>query len=344
MIKSLQGLRALGMLGIFLFHSGLLLKGTFPVTFFFILSGFVLYYSYSNKINNITIKDNIHWIMNRMQKLYQIHIITFAMSIVIRWEWILKFDMVDIFTKALLNISLLQSLSSKQTFPFNGLSWFLSTTFVLHIVAIPLILLIKNIKKIKPRYLILVILIFQYILIFINKNQSLELNLYTSPFFRVFDFTIGMLVAKKFIGDKNKGNCINYNLYEVSVISIFFIMYLISLFSSYNIEYGLSYYSPVFILGIYIMAFEKGCISKLLSSNILQKIAVFSFEFYMVHELILIVFRRVFVNIQYHWLIKNMIIATQSFIISITLAIILNRYVTKKGKLHFRKSIIKEGV
>lgn len=37
MIKSLQGLNILGMLGIFLLHSGLLIKGTFIVTFFFIL-------------------------------------------------------------------------------------------------------------------------------------------------------------------------------------------------------------------------------------------------------------------------------------------------------------------
>ncbi|MDZ4992184.1 hypothetical protein GNF80_04245 [Clostridium perfringens] len=56
MIESLQGLRSLAMLGIFLFHSGLLLRGTFPVTFFFILSGFVLYYNYSNKINSVSIK------------------------------------------------------------------------------------------------------------------------------------------------------------------------------------------------------------------------------------------------------------------------------------------------
>ena len=34
MIKSLQGLRVLAMVGIFLFYCGLLLKGAFPVTFF----------------------------------------------------------------------------------------------------------------------------------------------------------------------------------------------------------------------------------------------------------------------------------------------------------------------
>lgn len=37
MIKSLQGLRVLAMVGIFLFYCGLLLKGAFPVTFFYII-------------------------------------------------------------------------------------------------------------------------------------------------------------------------------------------------------------------------------------------------------------------------------------------------------------------
>ena len=101
MIKSLQGLRALGMLGIFLFHSGLLLKGTFPVTFFFMLSGFVLYYSYSNRIETMNFNERINWIIKRMKKLYPVHLITFIMSIAIRWEWILKFEITEIISKAL---------------------------------------------------------------------------------------------------------------------------------------------------------------------------------------------------------------------------------------------------
>lgn len=329
MIKSLQGLRALGMIGIFLFHSGLLLKGTFPVTFFFILSGFVIYYSCSFKIVKFDIKDNIRWIGNRMKKLYPIHLITFIMSVIIRFNWILKFSIGTIVIKALLNLSLLQSLDKNQTFPFNGLSWFLSTTFILYVMAIPLILQIKKLNKIKPEYLILIILIIQNIVIFINNKQNYQLNLYTSPFFRVLDFSIGMLIAKSFIVHRNNkfDNKIFNNL-EVGIVIAFFVMYVVSLFND-NIEYGLSFYSPVFIVGIYVFAFEKGNISKWLSQDIFQKIASFSFEFYMVHELILIVFRNIFVNFNIHWIIKCIVIAIPSFIISIILAILLNKYVTK---------------
>lgn len=272
-----------------------------------------------------------------MKKLYPIHFITFIMSILIRFNWILKFSLGSIIIKAILNLSLLQSLDKNQTFPFNGLSWFLSTTFILYIMAIPLIKNIKRFNKIKEEYIILTILVIQNLIIFINTSKNMGLNLYTSPFFRVFDFSIGMLTAKKFI--INKDNEYDFNKlkkYEIGIIIMFFLMYIISFFND-NIEYGLSYYSPVFVLGIYIFAFEKGSISKLLSLSIFQKIASFSFEFYMVHELILIIFRNVFINYNPHWIIKNITIAIPSFIISIILAIILNEYVTKNNFIQSRR-------
>ena len=58
MIYTLQGLRALAMLGIFLFHSGLLLNGTFPVTFFLFYQD--LYYITLNLILLII------WILSRV--------------------------------------------------------------------------------------------------------------------------------------------------------------------------------------------------------------------------------------------------------------------------------------
>lgn len=92
MIKSLQGLRALAMFAIFFFHAGFIPNGIFPVTFFFILSEFVIYYNYSNKIKDITIKESVLLGIRKFKKMYPIHIITFIMSIFIRFSWISKFS------------------------------------------------------------------------------------------------------------------------------------------------------------------------------------------------------------------------------------------------------------
>ena len=77
-----------------------------------------------------------------------------------------------------------------------------------------------------------------------------------------------------------------------------------------------SYYSLLFIIALYIFSYENGCISKLLKCRVLQNLAKISFEFYMVHELILILFRKVFSNFNYNWLIKkynNMYTFTNNF-------------------------------
>lgn len=66
MIRSSQGLRALAMLVIFFFYAGFIPNGIFPVTVFFILSGFVLYYNYNDKLRDINIKESVLWRMNKI--------------------------------------------------------------------------------------------------------------------------------------------------------------------------------------------------------------------------------------------------------------------------------------
>ncbi|MDZ4992185.1 hypothetical protein GNF80_04250 [Clostridium perfringens] len=137
-----------------------------------------------------------------------------------------------------------------------------------------------------------------------------------------------MLVAKLFLENKERESRIrNYSIVEFSILSALIIVYIMSFIVSEEVPSGI-YYSPIFIIGIYIFSQGKGWIShKILKNNVLIKMACFSFEFYMVHELILIIFRKIFINIQYHWLKKNIIISIPAFIISILIAKFLNQYI-----------------
>lgn len=49
-LPALDGIQVLATAGIFLFHAGLLWHGTFPVTLFFMLSGFMMYYTKADTI------------------------------------------------------------------------------------------------------------------------------------------------------------------------------------------------------------------------------------------------------------------------------------------------------
>lgn len=68
MIKSLQGLRVIAMVGIFLFHAGFIPNGIFPVTFFFILSGFVIYYKHNEQTDKRKISNGISYGIKKIKK------------------------------------------------------------------------------------------------------------------------------------------------------------------------------------------------------------------------------------------------------------------------------------
>lgn len=333
MIYTLQGLRALAMLGIFLFHSGILLNGTFPVTFFFILSGFVTYYSKYINVDEMNIKECINWIINKMKPLYIVHILTFLLSIIIRWDWVSKLSPLQLIKRVILSLLLIQSFFKNDTFIFNGLSWFLSVIFILYILAIPCIKIVKNISKNKLTNMVVLILIIQYILNSINIIGITELNIYSLPIYRLLDFVLGMIVAKIFL--EKKYIIKRHNLCETMILIIFIGMYILS----FSIKTGCSYYSLLFIIALYVFSQGKGWISKILEIYILQKIASISFEFYMIHELILIVFRKVFYYLNYYWLINNIIISIPAFIISMVLAVFINKYITIGIKTSTKKSI-----
>lgn len=110
MIYPLQGLRALAMIVIFLFHASLFPNGIFPVTFFFILSGFVLYLNYNSKINSSSLLESFKWGINKIKKMYPIHIIAFIVSIQIKWDWIVKQPLGELILKVIINITLMQGI------------------------------------------------------------------------------------------------------------------------------------------------------------------------------------------------------------------------------------------
>lgn len=129
----------------------------------------------------------------RIKKLYFIHIITFVASILIKYDWIVKFDFTEICFKGILNLMLIQSLFPDHAMSFNGATWFLSTIFICYIFALPLIVICNNLKKLKTQSLIILVWTMQVILFFIISNIDFMVDykgwfFYISPCFRISDF------------------------------------------------------------------------------------------------------------------------------------------------------------
>lgn len=275
--------------------------------------------------------------------MYGVHFITFIMSIFIRWNWITKFSFNEVILMMVLDLMLIQSIFPKYSLIFNASSWYLSTIMFCYIFSNILIKILDMIRKYNMKVILIIIWSFQCFVAgqvtFITKYY--EWFLYISPFFRIIDFFLGMIVARMVLDRKAIKK--RTTILEIGLIPIFLISYISSFYLPIQFTRGICY-SPVFILVIYVISYEKGILSKFISNDIFMKLASISFEFYMVHELILISIRNFFsnfINIEWHWIIKDGIVAIPSFILSIIIAIILNKYVSNKYYLKRQRNLIK---
>lgn len=304
----------LATVGIFLFHSGFLLQGTFPVTLFFMLSGFMMYYTKRDTIKPLT----------GIKKMYPLHIITFIIAIFV--GNVAKNYSLDFAIKsAILHLFLLQAWFPKYTLTYNNLSWYLSVTFFLYMISYPLVKIIR--KAPKPK-LILAFALSVTIAINCIDRYILGAVLYMNPLYRILDFLTGMLIAKIFMEQENSV-AFNGNLTEIILVVWFVIQYGISLMITGTVEPG--YFSILFALAIYVFATGKGFVSKILSKPIFDKMAAYTFDFYMIHELALRIFRKVFSDVEIFYPIKLVLISAPSLLVSI-LFIVIYRMVLKKLK------------
>ena len=242
----------------------------------------------------------------------------------------------ELILKVIINITLMQGIVviPDYSLTFNGASWYLSTLFICYLFVPFFIIKIRNINR--NNLLIIGICFFQFIICSILPEISKYYMdiLYISPFIRIMDVIMGMVLAKIYL-ERDTEKEINYNLWQSICIPLLGIAYMLSFILPGHFTRGLIY-SPVFILGIYFVSFEKGFISNLLCNNILQKLATISFEFYMIHELIIKLYYKLFKNIFSDlgggWLIENSIVAVVSFITAIIISSILNEYISKTYK------------
>ncbi len=149
LIKPLQGLRALAFLGVFLNHSvgGMACTGAAGVSVFFVLSGFLMTYSYwdSAKLNGkLSLIEGIAFAWRKIRKLYPLHICMTAFAVA--YSLVLGIDrsIPHFLTEIGINVLLLQAWipASEYYFSLNAVSWYLSAALFTYMVfpfALPLI-------------------------------------------------------------------------------------------------------------------------------------------------------------------------------------------------------------
>lgn len=334
MIKSLQGLRVISMLIIFIWHCGYSnFKAGIPVTFFFILSGFLSYITYKNKKEESIVIASIDYCKIKLKRIYPIHLITFLISVPLRIKIILNNFGKEIIVM-ITHLLLIQSIIPITHFYFNynESAWYVSTLMFCYLftqILVKMINKIQNMNKnlFKSIFLLLVTLVVQTVLYKVFNNTKLsQWFLYISPFYRILDYFMGMLVGFIWINTRKD---INFNknimtIFEIFILSVISINYIpsINIYCEVNIA--------LLLVGVFVFSLEGGLLSKILSNRIFIYFADFSFEFFLVHMPIIIICGKVSEILGVRTLIGRGGTVSISFIITVVLAKILNNYVTKK--------------
>lgn len=293
-IKSLTSFRFLAAFGVFLHHLNKLSFGPLGVTFFFILSGFILTYSYHKKAQQLDKNGIISFYIARFGRIYPVAFLTFIISIPLVYQDYSQ-SMMAFIGKAMFQLLLLQSYvpNSHIYYSFNGVAWSISTEIFFYLM-FPFILKWLFKHKDRPWFFGLFIVLIMAIEIGLgwylrNSLQGLDSVywlFYISPFFRIFDFLSGCCIAFLFILNpvRNKSTAV-FSIVELASIALLVLVYAnVSRFPG-SMSFGILFI-PFIALMIYVFAHENGIISRIMQWKVFVFLGEASFSFYMVHQLV----------------------------------------------------------
>jgi len=304
-ILALQGLRAVAFLGIFSQHAGLGMWGTKAVSVFLILSGFLMTYTYTGRIENDNLPNCFKFGVKKIMKLYPLHILTMLAAIALEFYGFFRadaFSSSDLFLKTVLNISLLKSWSFNKdiVYSLNGVSWYLCVALFCYIL-FPRILKRIQRKNSKELYILLlstiVLRLFVQMIVGVMVDRVIIKDIfsrfsYSWPPFRLFDFIIGSVLGGVFLQLRGKNipkNKVIFSGCEVLIIAVIIVEYFLSLQNngilfSIVIDCFTCLSSAALI---FIVATEEGVVSKLLRTKILVLIGDVSGPAFLLHQIVL---------------------------------------------------------
>lgn len=299
MINALTSLRFFAAFGIYLHHlnygGGL---GPLGVSFFFILSGFILAYAYQGKFIKLSKQELRRFFSLRFTRVYPLHILTFLLAVPFAIWTEYKWGGWD----ALTNIFLVQTYApiGIHVFSFNGVSWAISAELFFYAVFPFLYFILYKFRLFSNPGKILVVLLISFgipaTIGFVLRNSMEGTNttwwlVYIFPPVRMFDFIVGICVGTLFLRFKDKFHNtqleqILFTLGEMIAILFFIGSWKSGLMKYATYSMGL-YYIPSFAVILFVFSFQKGLISRFLSNRVFAHLGDLSFSIYMLHQIII---------------------------------------------------------
>ncbi len=295
MIKPLTSLRFVFALMVFFSHCIMIdphfgqffyQEGFIGVSFFFVLSGFIIAYNYQDKLITKEKTKKQFWIA-RFARIYPLHILTLLL-VALFGGYIFE-DATDWLKHFIPNLFLLQAFIPFESyyFSFNSPSWSLGCEQFFYL-AFPFLVWVFS-KRFK--LLCLTILFFIIIIplgMYYSDPQIQKAFWYVNPMARIADFLIGMFLYNLYYKTKQKGWSYGKASFFETFSIIFFILFLLGANAGVAEVYRNSFYYwlPISVI-ILVFARQSGIFSRILSNKPMVLLGEISFGAYMFHFFII---------------------------------------------------------
>lgn len=295
--EAFQGLRAMAFLLVFISHSCHYLSlpvgehGAIGVELFFVLSGFLVELSCKTSEGKSLISQAVSYTRKKLQKFYGLHLILIlpALLPVVIKQLIGEGDgWLAILFKLAVNALLVQSWIPENSvyFSLNAVSWYLSTCIFLYFLSPILHRLVSKLPTNRQRGCMLSAVVaaqFAVACIF-RSTRYAHAFLYIHPLTRWMDFFSGMLLGSLY---QNRTRDLRLpNIAETAALVLLGAVVLVFNRTPPSFRYVLLSVPAAFML-VYVLAQEKGWLSRLLSCKALTFLGGISFEMFMIHQLVI---------------------------------------------------------
>lgn len=307
-IDSLQALRMLAFFGVFALHAGLRDTGSWGVSVFVVMSGFLMVYSYIDRELPAGITVNTVFAAVKMKKLYPLHIIMMVITIFLSIGWDFSNMSLQYFNplrkERLIQLLLIQAWIPDPMvyFDLNSVAWYLSACVFLYFMFPWLLKIIRGYKNI---FSALAAMVSTYLLMTVLAAGSYFAPLpahifpnptgwftYICPLFRLGDFFIGCNLGYLFIKLPYEISKARATLLEIFTVAVLLITQFIH--EEQIIYIGGEWfrhtllYVPSSLMLVWVFAHSKGYITKLLTNKITVFAGDISAYCFLIHAVVLV--------------------------------------------------------
>ncbi|MFT5302602.1 MAG: peptidoglycan/LPS O-acetylase OafA/YrhL [Mariniblastus sp.] len=327
-------------------HKSVVLGGA-AVSFFFVLSGFILTYVYNGKLSY---KSVFGFYFKRWARIWPLHLVCFLIAVYVLEASAKNTEMV------VTNLALLQSWvpDAAWIFSFNGVSWSISTEMFFYAM-FPL-LLIGGQKRFWIKYVLiwgLAIAVVFWLQWMANQPEFEAWNwdwkkiAHVNPFLRLPEFCSGMAIGYLFLnrvkrrqlGSVGRDTC--WEILTLLAIPLAWYLYTYYFKVTYRLRFSDQFGEviaswvmyvwtvSIFSLAVYVFAQSRGLFARLFGSRALVFGGEISFALYMVHYLVLNYLDRI------DWSVSDVspwTLGGSMIVISLCLAVFLYKLVEMPAK------------